>query len=533
MPANDFGMNDDTFGLQSPDALLQTQADAYDKAQQNSNATVRNVSSGLYGITNAFGGGPAVTQARRTQAAMQDIMSQVNANSDPNEDPLTKQLRQAQAISQGMIGVDPNVALRAQDQAVRLSQAAKQQQLLSLQTDVERQTLSNEQYKSQVDRNTPKILYTAVDQGKDENNMPLGYKPVKAYDLTDPNTAAQLRADMQAAQDSGSPLQVMTPDQMAQTKLQSAQAAGQARIQASIVAAQQREQSTLDKINNPNAAGGRGSAMQQMYNQRMLSAADGASGALETIAAMPFGSNTGYFAQLTGTVSVGKSLFDVAGGVLRQALTTDDQKLYNSYTAGLGMNIAMLEKQGGLAGGTAFMNQIQAKLAILPTDSPLVIMGKLAEARASIDRNIEITMAAKTTDPDIKALMEQRLEQMHKAIPFTRADVNAFDAASKADPGLTYTQWAQKNNVVNADSRNGGPVNYPTPQMGTDANGKPGRAVFGGGRQLNGDTGQPMPQLTTPNPGDSGPAVSGSILRGNAASRGYGDPLGNQIYGNQ
>jgi hypothetical protein len=327
-------------------------------------------------------------------------------------------------------------------------------------------------------RNTPQMRYLAQDQGTDpKTGLALGYQQLKAYDLSDPATGAQIRADMQAAQQNGQQPQLLNEDQMGQMKLKVAQDNYARTTQAAMIAAQQREQTALDKINNPNAAGGRGSQMQQMYTQRMLSAADGASGALENIASMPFGSNTGWFAQTMGTVSKGNGLFDLAGGALRQNLTSDDQKLYNTFTAGLGMNIAMLEKQGGLAGGTQFMNQIQAKLNILPTDSPMVVMGKLAEARASIDRNIEVTMAAKTTDPDIKALLQTRLDQMHKAIPFTREDVVAFDKASKSDPGLTYTQWANKNSVTNAASRVG-PTVLQSPPLGQDRNGRPAKMVF-------------------------------------------------------
>jgi hypothetical protein len=474
--AND--LSDDTYGLQDPDELLQQQTTAYAAAQQRATPMQFGRNGALQGVTNMFGGGPEVTKARQTQAQFQSIMEQVNANSDPDEDPLTKSMRTAQAIGAGMININPQVALRAQDQAVRLAQAQKQQQLLGVQTQEAQTRLSEEQYKLTVAKNTPQTLYMAQDQGTDpKTGLALGYQQLKSYDLTDPAAGSQIRADMASAQSNGQQPQLLNEDQMGQMKLKVAQDNYARTTQAAMIAAQQREQTALDRINNPNAAGGRGSQMQQMYTQRMLSAADGASSALENIASMPFGSNTGWFAKQMGTVSQGNGLFDLAGGALRQSLTSDDQKLYNTFTAGLGMNIAMLEKQGGLAGGTQFMNQIQAKLNILPTDSPLVVMGKLAEARASIDRNIEVTMAAKTTDPDIKALLQTRLDQMHKAVPFTREDVVAFDKAAKSDPGLTYSQWANKNSVTNASSRVG-PTVLQSPPLGVDRNGKPAKMVF-------------------------------------------------------
>src|SRR5579859_7813562 len=228
---------------------------------------------------------------------------------------------------------------------------------------------------------------------------------------------------MADAKKNGQILQPFTPEQLANSKVQVAADNGNAKLQSALTAAQERERVALEKLNNPNS---RSSSMQQMYDNRMLSAADGASGALESIAAMPFGTRTGWLARATGTTTAGESLFDLTSQNMRQAVTSDDAKLYNTFTTGLGMNIAMLEKQGGLAGGQNFAKQILANLQLLPTDSPLVVMGKLAEARASIDRNLEITMARSNLDPTQKELMQQRLDQMHAAIPFTRADVIAF-----------------------------------------------------------------------------------------------------------
>lgn len=462
--------------VEDPSALLQQEQDAYMKAQQNPNATVRATNAGLYGVQNLFGGGPAVQQAKAVQSQLQAIMANVNTGSDPNEDPLTKQLRTAQAISQGMIGISPSIALKAQDQAVRLAQAQKQQQLLSAQTEnyqadaaMREADAQETARKTQLAKNTPQLLYLAEDQGSDKYGMPLGYKGIKTYDLNDANTPTAMRADLATAQQNGQQVVPMTADQLANHQIDVARAAGLARIQAAAQSAAARNYAT-DNKSSP------GSAMNDRFTDRILAGGDLAVGGVESIMRMPMGTSRGFL--VDGQFAhPGKSLSDLTGDNLRNAFTNSDSQLYNTFTAGLGNNLAAVETQGLGQGLQQLAARLQDKIQVKPGDSPITVMGKMAEIRDTIDRGLAIKMADSKLDPGKRDEMQQMLERLHTAVPFTRNDVVAFDQAAKADPGLSFTQWAAKQGVPGAEARVGLPGAASANPIGKDAGGLPAKVV--------------------------------------------------------
>lgn len=132
--------------LQDPDELQANIAAADDNAvaqapnqfQQN-NALMR---AGGNQIGQAVGnltgdpnvGDPRVVQARKISMAMRQIIQDSSADAPADEDPLAKQQRLASAVASGMANISPQIALKANMQAVALQQASAQQSLLTEQT---------------------------------------------------------------------------------------------------------------------------------------------------------------------------------------------------------------------------------------------------------------------------------------------------------------------------------------------------------------------------------------------------------------
>jgi len=431
-----------TDAVPTPQDVAQSQQDAYQKSQQSPNATTRAYGNIQAGIQGFFGGGPQMNQAKAIQARLQQILQGVNQNSDPDEDPINKQLRTANAIANGMVDLSPKMALAALDQTVKLSQAKTQQSLLGLRTQAEKEDLEEKQYALQVKKNTPIPYVLAQDAGKDANGLPLGYTSVKSYDLSEPDAAQQMRADMLAAKANGQTLIPMTMKDLVDNKTQAQIARGQYALQKAYV----------DGANRVALADQKGSAMNDRFADRIMSSADLGTAALSNVASMSFGANSGY---LGGTIGAkeGANLQDIIGGNLRDKLSTQDQQLYNTVIQGLGRNLTNIEMQGGLQGGQSMAKQLSQSLAIYPEDTPLTIMGKLAEARQILDRGTEIYLNSPKADPGKVAIIQKRLDDLHQAVPFTVPDVIAFNKASKDDPGLSYTQWAQKNKIGNSDSQ--------------------------------------------------------------------------------
>jgi hypothetical protein len=318
----------------------------------------------------------------------------------------------------------------------------------------------------------------------------------------------------------------VTLDQLNNVKLQSAIAAADARIKASQQAAAAREAAAAQKGTN---------VINDRFTDRILEAADMGSTSLMNVASLPMGASRGFFGgALAGMGSKpSQSLIGMSKEALYNGIQPQDVQLYNVMTQPLFRTISTIESGGSLQGGSGgFLSSIKDTLSLKPTDTYMTMLSKLAEARQIYEQGTAIYTASKTIDPGKLAQIQSRLADMKKAVPWLPQDVVAFARAAESNPGLTMSQYAQQQGLVGAaeDPRRS-IKQFSTPSMGTDSNGKPGKAVFGGGKQLDGATGKSIDADIPTAQGGSGQSVSGIIQRGSAASRGYGDPLGNQIYG--
>jgi hypothetical protein len=403
---------------------------------------------------------------------MREILQGVNANEDPDEDPLTKQMRMASAMQRGLIDVSPKAAMAAGDQLVKLSQAKVQQRSLNADADWHEAEASKTNYQTQIAKNTPQMVYLATDGGTDKNGVPLGLQQLKGYDMSDPNNVGALKGAFQNAQDNGQKVQVVTEQQLMEDKLKVAQANYAAKIQAAQIAASERLQAAILKSQQ----GGGSNATADRFTDRVFAGADMAIGGIESIARMPMGTSRGLF--VDGQLpKAGKSLFELSGENLRNELTTTDQQLYGTFIAGIGNNLAAVETQGLGQGLQQLATRLQDKVSFKPGDSPTTMMGKLAEMRDTIDRGIAVKLADPKVAPEKKDEMRQMLDRLHTAVPFTRNDVVAFSSASSANPSLTFGQWA-KTQGLHENAKNGPPNVPPPPQLQTDARGVPAAATF-------------------------------------------------------
>jgi hypothetical protein len=435
-------MDDSDYGVPDPNQLLSEQQASYaQEMARSSNASNRNIVAGIGGLQNFNAGGPQMQEAQIVQSRMREILQQTNADAPEDEDPLTKQMRIAQAMATGLAQVSPSAAMKAQDQVVRLAQAKQQQALLTTKQQEEQQTLQQETMKTNLMKNTPQTIVLAQDQGKDSNGMPMGYTQYKSYDATDPNAMAQMRADQQAASTNGLQVTPMTLKDLIDNKQQIAITRGQAQVQAAMIAAQSRLQAAQEKT-------GSNSVTDRMTN-RIMTAADMSSTQLSNIASMNFGVSRGFFGL---NASAGTGLMDMTKNNIYNALTTEDQQMYNAMAANLYRPLSLLETGGGLQGGQQLSAQIKQALTISPTDSPMTVLTKLAEARQIIDTGSEAYMSAKNIDAGVKAQVQSRIDALHQAVPWTPADVIAYKKSLEANPQLTFAQFSKSLNIPGASA---------------------------------------------------------------------------------
>lgn len=112
-------------------------------------------------------GDPRVVQARRIQTAMGNILQQANAGADPNEAPLDKQERIASAVAAGMAGISPQIALKANMQAVALQEAKTQQALISANTRKANQVTEDDQANLDIKKAKANYMVYGTVIGKD------------------------------------------------------------------------------------------------------------------------------------------------------------------------------------------------------------------------------------------------------------------------------------------------------------------------------------------------------------------------------
>jgi hypothetical protein len=420
------------YGVPDPNELLSEQQASYAQEMARApNVMSRAIISGIGGLQNFNGGGPQMTEARNVQDTMKQILAQTNANAPEGEDPLTKQMRVTSAMANGLAAISPSAALKAQDRLVQLAQAKQQQGILSTKQEEAEETLKQEKQKTTIMSNTPQTIVLAQDQGKDPNGLPLGYKEFKTYDASDPNSITQLRADQAAAKENGVETVPMTMKELIDGKSQAAITRGQYQVQQAMIAAQSREQVAAQKT-------GSNSVNDRMTN-RLMTATDMSATQLSNIASQNYGVSRGFFGV---NASAGVSLMDMNKSNLLNALTPEDYQMYNAMAANLYRPLSMLETGGGLQGGQQFSNQIKQALSLSPTDKPLTVLTKLAEARQIIDTGSEVYLASKSVDPEVKAQVQQKLDALHQAVPWTPADVIAFKKAQETEPQLTFKEFA-------------------------------------------------------------------------------------------
>jgi hypothetical protein len=431
---------DDGYDLgPTPEDIAASESNQYNKEITTGNSVQRNMANIARGSQIASGGGPQMARAQNVQQRLQAILSDVNQGTDPNEDPLTKQMRLAKALSVGMIDVAPQIALQANQQAQRIAQAQQQQKLLSTQQQQAQANLTQTEFKDRVQQLTGQIVFAK--KGADGG--------MEAYDTVNPSDpdyqtkVAQIQA--KAAQDN---VQVipMTADSfingrnaVAQTQAQARMYAADQANQARMYASDQSLQAALLRAQN---SGHNFSGNQAMMTKRIMSSVALGAGALTNIAEMPFGATTGNFFGMGA--APGESVFKSSFDSLRNQVTDLDKQRYQAVASQLERNIALVEAQGGLQGGQQMSKNIAETLKFRPGDQAMTVLTKLADVRRIFEDGTKIPMADPAVPQELKEVMNQSLNELRTAVPFTVHDVTSFLSAQEKDHKLTFTEYAAK-----------------------------------------------------------------------------------------
>ena len=384
---------------------------------------------------NSASANPQLLQQRMVSDRMKQILGNINDTSPENEDPMDHNLRLAHAVSIGLAGVDPQRAMQANSAAVQLEQAKTQQAGLLAETRQREAIATQHETSNEIAKAFGGKL---VMRYTDDDGVPQQFGMVDVLDKDGkyrPESQAEMAKLVDDAKQKGVQVTPETMGDFNNARTQAAVASANARRYASDQAAQSRVMAAM--IAAQKGSGGL-TGNQAMMTYRILDAAALGSGALQNIAELPFGSNTGVFG--IGAHS-GTSAMSATGGALRNTLSPQDVRQYEAQSAGLFRNIAMIEQQGGLQGGQKFAERLEDKMTLRVGDHVEDVMTKLADARRIIEQGISSVMKNPKLDQTVKDGVVDELTRLSKAIPFTVHDVNAFREAAKADPKLTMQQF--------------------------------------------------------------------------------------------
>jgi hypothetical protein len=420
----------------TPEDVASSEQNQYEQ-QMKGGSVQRNMANISRGMQLAQGGGPQMARAQNVQSRLQAILSDVNQGADPDEDPLTKQMRIAKALSVGMIDVAPQIALQANQQAQRIAQAQQQQKLLSTQQQAAQANLDQTQFKDKVQQITGQIVFA---KKSDDGGME-AYATVNPSDPDYQNKIAQIQAN--AAKD-GVQVIPMTSDSFVNGRQAVAQTQAQARQYAADQAAQARQYASDQALQAAMIRAAQSGHMmtgnQAMMTKRVMTAVDLGAGALTNIAALPFGSSAGnYFGM---GAAPGESVFKSSFDSLRNKITDLDNQRYSAIASQLERNIATVEAQGGLQGAQQMSKSIAETLKIRPGDQAMTVLTKLADVRRIFEDGTKLYMADPSIPPELKSVVQESLDSMRKSVPYSVHDVTAFLAAQDKDHKLTFTQYA-------------------------------------------------------------------------------------------
>lgn len=172
---------------------------------------------------------------------------------------------------------------------------------------------------------------------------------------------------------------------------------------------------------NKPGAGGMGNRAE-VYYKRLAAATDMATAASENIMQLPSSSSTGLF----GGRHQGGSLMAAAKEVLTNSLTSQEVQDYNVMATGIARNLSAIETQG-LAPTGSFTKSLDSVL-LKEGDTYYTKLRKMAEIRQIVTEGMKANMADPKIPAQQKGALQESLDRLAKAIPFTHSDITKLQS---------------------------------------------------------------------------------------------------------
>ena len=186
---------------------------------------------------------------------------------------------------------------------------------------------------------------------------------------------------------------------------------------------------------------GQGSGKESPQATRVIQAFTQTSDALKNVANLPITTGPLFQQKQFG------SLYTAPLSALNQTLSNDTSQMLQTRMTGVARGLAALESGGAATGLVGLTDSIE-KGVFIPAGASLgVALDKLGEMR----RIVESSGKAQLNDPKLsaerKALIQEELDIVRKAIPFTQADVDKAMKESKKNKNMSFTEFTTQSPV--------------------------------------------------------------------------------------
>jgi hypothetical protein len=181
--------------------------------------------------------------------------------------------------------------------------------------------------------------------------------------------------------------------------------------------------------------------------ERVSSSMTQAADALQIIGTMPITTTAPLYGQDTFT-----GLFKTPLSYLNQQLSDDSVQMMRTNMSGVARNLASLETGGAATGLVGLANKIDQGIAIPAGASVTVALNSLAEMRRIVESSARNALSSPNYTDAQKKLIQENLDFVRKAIPYTQQDLNRALLASKGEgiklkrgeENMTFTDFMNK-----------------------------------------------------------------------------------------
>lgn len=190
-------------------------------------------------------------------------------------------------------------------------------------------------------------------------------------------------------------------------------------------------------------AGGFGSAVNQRYTNRILTAAEEVGSGLDNLVSLPFGASTGV---LGVGASPGSSIFSTASNALKNKVSPQEVQSYQTTIPGLAAMVATLESQG-LAPPASRIHSFDS-LMLGPEDTGFTRLEKMATFRQNSTNAFKASLSDPKVPEEQKQLLRDVQTKIETAIPYTFKDVQKLKQSK--NPEATLGDFIKQSGVAPA-----------------------------------------------------------------------------------